>query len=233
MNSLLITGTDTETGKTVITCALAAYWQKFVSAKIGIMKPIQAGVGDRELYAQLFALDQSIDQINPLYFDAPLAPPIAAAKEGRIVDLGLVWQKLQQLQAARDWVLVEALGGLGSPVTYEFTVADLAAEWRLPTVLVVPVKLGAISQAVANVALARLTGVALKAIILNCIQPMSEEQIGDLTPINLIQSLTNVPVIGCLPYLDNPRELDKLAQAAANLDLERLMPYLKASVTMQ
>ena len=97
MNALLITGTDTETGKTVLTTALAAYWQRFVSPSLGIMKPIQAGIGDRELYLQLFALNQSIDEINPLYFDAPLAPPIAAAKEGRTIDLGLVWQKFKQL----------------------------------------------------------------------------------------------------------------------------------------
>lgn len=229
MNALLITGTDTETGKTVLTTALAAYWQRFVSPNFGIMKPIQAGIGDRELYSQLFTLNQSIDEINPLYFDAPLAPPIAAAKEGRTIDLGLVWQKFQQLISARDLVLVEALGGLGSPITNEFTVADLAAEWRLPTVLVVPVKLGAISQAVANVALARLTGVALKGIILNCVQPVTKAQINDLTPVDLIQSLTNIPILGCLPYLENPTDLDKLAQVAANLDLERLMPLTLAS----
>jgi len=229
LNALLITGTDTETGKTVLTTALAAYWQRFVSPSLGIMKPIQAGIGDRELYSQLFTLNQSIDEINPLYFDAPLAPPIAAAKEGRTIDLGLVWQKFQQLISARDLVLVEALGGLGSPITNEFTVADLAAEWRLPTVLVVPVKLGAISQAVANVALARLTGVALKGIILNCVQPVTKAQINDLTPVDLIQSLTNIPVLGCLPYLENPTDLDKLAQVAANLDLERLMPFTLSS----
>ena len=229
MNALLITGTDTETGKTVLTTALAAYWQRFVSPSLGIMKAIQAGIGDRELYSQLFTLNQSIDEINPLYFDAPLAPPIAAAKEGRTIDLGLVWQKFQQLISARDFVLVEALGGLGSPITNEFTVADLAAEWRLPTVLVVPVKLGAISQAVANVALARLTGVALKGIILNCVQPVTKAQINDLTPVDLIQSLTNIPILGCLPYLENPTDLDKLAQVAANLDLERLMPFSLSS----
>lgn len=233
MNALLITGTDTETGKTVLTSALAAYWQKYISLSLGIMKPIQAGKGDRELYLQLFTLNQSIDEINPLYFDAPLAPPIAAAKEGRTVDLGLVWQKFQQLQTARDWVLVEALGGLGSPVTNEFTVADLAAEWRLPTVLVVPVKLGGIAQAVANVALSRLKGVDLKGIILNCVQPFSSEQISDLTPIDLIQSLTNIPVLGCLPYLDNPTDLDKLAQAAANLDLEGLMPLALSHLNLK
>ena len=233
MNALLITGTDTETGKTVLTTALAAYWQKFVSPNLGIMKPIQAGIGDRELYSQLFALNQSIDEINPLYFDAPLAPPIAAAKVGRTIDLGLVWQKFQQLKSRRDWVLVEALGGLGSPVTNEFTVADLAAEWRLPTVLVVPVKLGAISGAVANVALARLIGVDLKGIILNCVQPVSKAQITDLTPVDLIQSLTNIPVLGCIPYLANPTDLDKLVQVAANLDLERLMPLKLSKVNLK
>ena len=75
MNVLLITGTDTEAGKTVLTTALAAYWQKYqLSRSFGMMKLIQAGVGDRELYSQLFSLNQSLEEITPLYFDAPLAP---------------------------------------------------------------------------------------------------------------------------------------------------------------
>ncbi|MDJ0618973.1 MAG: dethiobiotin synthase [Calothrix sp. MO_192.B10] len=223
MLSLLITGTDTEAGKTVLTTALAAYWQKYRSDRnLAIMKPIQSGMGDRELYQKLFTLDQSPTEITPLYFQAPLAPPLAAAKEGKTVDLGVVWQAFTNLQANHDFVLVEALGGLGSPVTDELTVADLAADWRLPTVLVVPVKLGAISQAVANVALAKQLQINLLGIILNCIQPRTEEEIANWTPVDLIQSLTNIPVLGCLPYLDNPTDLDKLAQVASDLDLERL-----------
>lgn len=224
LNALLITGTDTEVGKTVLTTALAAYWQKYQSQSFGIMKLIQAGVGDRQLYTQLFSLNQTPEEIAPLYFDAPLAPPIAAAKEGRTVDLKIVWQALENLRSKRDWVLVEALGGLGSPVTNELTVADLAFAWRLPTVLVVPVKLGAIAQAVANIALARLVGVNLKGIVLNCVQACTDAEIADWTPVELIQSLTNIPVLGCLPYLENPTDLDKLALVASNLDLERLMP---------
>jgi dethiobiotin synthetase len=178
------------------------------------------------LYASLFSLDQSPQETAPLYFDAPLAPPVAAAKEGRNIDLAVVWQALQTLRSRKDWVVVEALGGLGTPVTQELTVADLAASWRLPTVLVVPVKLGAIAQSVANVALAKLSRIDLRGIVLNCTQPRSEMEIADLTPIELIQSLTNVPVLGCLPYLENPTDLDKLAQIASNLDLERLMPLV-------
>ncbi|MUL37471.1 dethiobiotin synthase [Gloeocapsopsis dulcis] len=219
MNELLIAGTDTDAGKTVLTTALAAYWRNRFR-NLGIMKPIQAGTGDRELYSQLFSLNQSTTEITPLYFEAPLAPPIAAAKENRDINLALVWQTLQNLKASRDFVLIEALGGLGSPVTAEFTVADLAAEWRLPTVLVVPVRLGAIAAAVANVALARQTRVLLKGIILNCIQARSPQEIEDLAPTELIQSLTNVPVLGCLPYFADPTDLDKLSQAAAALDLD-------------
>jgi len=225
LNTLLITGTDTEAGKTVLTTALAAYWQTYQrSRQFAIMKPIQAGTGDRELYTQLFALEQSLEEITPLYFSAPLAPPIAAAREGRRIELGIVWKALEKLRLSRDWVLVEALGGLGTPVTDELTVADLAAQWRLPTVLVVPVRLGAIAQAVANVALARQSRVLLKGIVLNCIQPRSEQEIADWTPAELIQSLTNTPVLGCLPYLENLSDLDKLVQVASDLDIERLMP---------
>ncbi|WP_392478016.1 dethiobiotin synthase [Nostoc sp. C110] len=223
LNTLLITGTDTEAGKTVLTTALAAYWQKYYPQRSwGIMKPIQSGIGDREWYQKLFALEQSSEEITPLYFEAPLAPPIAAARENRQVDLGVVWQALSKLRSQRDFVLVEALGGLGSPVTDELTVADLAGEWRLPTVLVVPVRLGAIAQAVANVALARQSRVNLKGIVLNCIQPRTDAEIADWTPQQLIQSLTNMPVLGCLPYLDNLTDLDKLAQIASDLDWETL-----------
>ncbi|HYW21571.1 MAG TPA: dethiobiotin synthase [Nodularia sp. (in: cyanobacteria)] len=223
MNTLLITGTDTEAGKTVLTTALAAYWQKYYPQRSwGIMKPIQSGIGDRELYQKLFSLEQSAEEITPLYFDAPLAPPIAAARENRSVDLAVVWQAFSRLRSQRDFVLVEALGGLGSPITDELTVADLAGDWRLPTVLVVPVRLGAIAQAVANVALARQSKVNLKGIVLNCVQPRTDAEIADWTPSNLIQSLTHTPVLGCVPYLDNLEDLDKLAQVASNLDWERL-----------
>jgi dethiobiotin synthetase len=231
LNALLITGTDTDAGKTVLTTALAAYWKKYCpSRSLGIMKPVQSGGdprstyagGDRELYSSLFAQSQA--EITPLYFNAPLAPPLAAEREGQRVELEKAWQAFEVLRQKYDWVLVEALGGLGSPITHETTVADLAWDWRLPTVLVVPVKLGAIGQAVANVALARMSRVHLKGIVLNCVQPCSAEDIANWAPANLIQSLTSIPILGLIPHLTDPTDLEKLAQVASNLELERLIP---------
>lgn len=225
MSALLIASTDSDTGKTVLTSALAAYWQTHCAGRsLGIMKPVQSGIGDRELYMRLFALNQSLTETNPIYFDLPLAPPIAADKEGRRINLETAWQAFEALSQKKDWVLVEALGSLGSPVTYESTVADLAWDWQIPLVLVVPVKLGAIGQAVANIALARQARVHIKGIVLNCVVPCTKQDVKDWAPANLIQSLTQVPVLGLIPHLPDPTNLADLTKVASNLELEQLMP---------
>jgi dethiobiotin synthetase len=225
MNTLLIAGTDTDAGKTVLTSALAAYWlQHFPERALAILKPLQTGSGDREHYQRLFDLNQTLDELNPIHFDAPLAPPIAADLAGQAIRLDLAWQTYEQLRQRSDLLLVEGLGGLGSPITHELTLADLAREWRLPTILVVPVRLGAIGQAIANVALARQTKVDLRGIILSCPQPLSPEQIEQWASPAMMTSFTRIPVLGQLPYLSNPTDRIALSQAAASLDLEAFLP---------
>lgn len=223
MKTILITGTDTEVGKTVLTTALVAYHLRYHGDKsLGLMKLLQTGKGDYELYQQLFGANSSLTIGLGDFFQSPLAPPVAAPAEGRIIDLAKIWRVFCDLQQEKDMVFLEGLGGLGSPVTAELTVADLAGEWRLNTLLVVPVKLGAIAQAVANVALARQYKIKLKGIILSCREPIKEEQLKNWAPVELIQSLTQIPVWGVIPYLHNLDDLDKLTQVASDLDLERI-----------
>ena len=222
-NSLLITGTDTNVGKTFVTTALVYYAQRYLtSSSLGLLKLMQTGTGDRELYDKLFGnLEPPIQMATPLHFPAPLAPPIAAEMEGKTIDLALVWQYLSQFQQQQDLVFIEALGGLGSPVTYELTVADLAAEWRLPTILVVPIKLGAISQAVANVALARSLNIDLRGIVLSCGEvDRQEADLNSLAPVDLIESLTQVSVLGTLPYIKDLTEGNILAKMVSDWDWE-------------
>ena len=234
-NSLLITGTDTNVGKTFVTTALVYYAQKYLTdSSLGLLKLMQTGIGDRELYEKLFgnleptatSEDSKLLEIaTPLHFQAPLAPPIAADREGKTIDLSVVWQCLSKLQQQQDLVLIEALGGLGSPVTHELTVADLAAQWRLPTVLVVPIKLGAIAHAVANVALARSLKIDLRGIILSCCELYdSETELNSLAPEDLIESLTQVPVLGKLPFIEDLTAGDALAKIVSDWDWELMFP---------
>ncbi|MBE9043279.1 ATP-dependent dethiobiotin synthetase BioD [Pleurocapsales cyanobacterium LEGE 10410] len=226
MTALLIAGTDTDVGKTFVTVALAAYWQQYRANRnlapqnLSIFKLIQTGTGDVELYNRIFAEFEEIKIVSPLRFSAPLAPPVAAAKEGKSIELGKIWQEFNVSLQNSELVLLESLGGLGSPVTDELVVGNISADWRLPTLLIVPVKLGAIANTVANVALARSLDIDLKGIVLNCSQPEALERIEDLTPIDLMQSLTQVPIIGVLPYISDLTNTQKLAQIVANWDLE-------------
>ena len=234
MTALLIAGTDTDIGKTFVTIALAAYWQNYCSNKsnnahplLSIFKLIQTGTGDFEQYNRLFIKIPSIEVIAPLRLQTPVAPPIAAEKEDKIIELGKIWQELSTAQKKSDLVLLESLGGLGSPVTNELIVGNIAADWRLPTVLVVPVKLGAIANAVANVALARSLKIDLQGIILNCTHPEAMKSIEDLAPIDLIQSLTQIPILGTLPYIEDSNNLQKLGKIVANWDVELIFPQKK------
>ena len=224
MKTLLITGTDTEIGKTVVTLSLIAYWQKYGDLeRLGIMKLIQTGTpGDSHLYQQLFPWQQAPELINPVAYQTPIAPPLAAKQENQPVNLTTIRQALTRLQSQKDLVLVEALGGLGSPVTWEMTVADIAASWQIPIILVVPVKLGAIAQTVANVALARQHQIPIQGLIFNCLTEEAESQQANWTPSDLIANLCQVPILGTIPHLRNPSDIEKLAHVASNLKLEQL-----------
>lgn len=223
--TLLIVGCDTEVGKTVVTSALAAYWCKyFPDCSLGLMKLLQTGWGDDEYYQGLFGNFADWDVVTPLKFARPIAPPLAAEQESKTIDLAVVWQTLQKLQQDHSRVLVEALGSLGSPVTAELTVADLAGMWRLPAILVVPVQLGAIGQAIAQVALAREKKVNLKGLVLSCKSREAETKVEDWASKAMLESFTHLPVLGTVPYLESyaHQDLEKLAQVTAEFNLEKL-----------
>ncbi|MEB3228505.1 MAG: dethiobiotin synthase [Synechocystis sp.] len=223
--TLFIVGCDTEVGKTVTTSALAAYWQRYYPHQsLGLMKLLQTGVGDDEHYQHLFGDIDHWEVVTPLKFATPVAPPIAAEREGKLIDLAVVWQTLQRLQKNHQRVLVEGLGSLGSPVTDELTVADVAGLWRLDCLLVVPVKLGAIGQAIAQVALARQAKVALKGLILSCGSPEAEQHLDDWAASPMLEQFTGLPVLGVIPYLTaaDRQDLAQLAQVAADLHLASL-----------
>lgn len=237
MNTLLIAGTDAKVGKTVVVMAVLAYWQRYCATRqVGVMKPVECRHNDEsterdcEKLSRLFKLSQSLTDITPISLSTAALPPIATARTGIQINLEDLWQRLRALQQQKDFVLLEAWGGLGTPLTEETTVADLAWDWQIPTVLVVPVQLGSVAQAVTNVALAHQSRVHLKGIILNSAQPCDKQDRENWAPIDLIQSLTRKPVLGCMPYLEDLADINKLAQIASEWQLERFLPELETSL---
>lgn len=217
MSNWMILGTDTGAGKTIVTAALAAYWLKYSQGSVAIYKPVQCGIGDQEDYRTIFA--ETLRVVVDQQFEAGIAPPLAAAQVGKAVDLASLWQTYQQLSAEQDLVLVEGVGGLGCPLTWDYTIGDLAHDWRVPALLVAPIRLGAIGQLVASVGYARKLGLKLSGIILS---EVTRDPGKDLADRNLIENLCQLPVMGVIPYLEDAQDLEALACAAAGLWLEAI-----------
>lgn len=217
MSNWMILGTDTGAGKTIVTTALAAYWLRHLHGSIAIFKPVQCGIGDQEHYRTVFA--ETLKVVVDQHFDLGIAPPLAAAQAGTAVDLASLWQRYQQLGATHDLVLIEGVGGLGCPLTWDYTVANLARDWRLPALLVAPIRLGAIGQLVAAAHYARSLGLKLRGIVLCEVTRNSSPQLADR---HLIENLCHLPVLGTIPHLEDLLDLDGLARAAAQLWLEAI-----------
>ena len=141
-----ITGTDTGVGKTVLTALLARFLRDH-GGRVAAFKPVCSGGRDdaRALHAALGGA-LTLDEINPWHFRAPIAPSLAAAREGKSVSLA---QVLAHIRAARrnfDVTLVEGAGGLLSPLGEDFNSRDLMNTLHARPVIVASNKLGVVNQ---------------------------------------------------------------------------------------
>jgi dethiobiotin synthetase len=175
MHGLLITATDTGAGKTYLTCTLARQLS-LAGVVVGCYKPVcTGGTGppQRPQWDDVEALADSLghrypgERICPQRFRLPLAPPSAAAAEGREVSS-------HGLRAGVDWwtsrvelLLVEGVGGLLCPITSGETVADLAAELNFPLIVVAGLRLGMINHTLLTCDVARSRGLKVQGIVLN------------------------------------------------------------------
>ena len=147
--ALLVTGTDTGVGKTYVSCRVIETLRAAGHA-VGAFKPAVSGSVDGrwdDADALAEATGWAADDVCPQRFHAPLAPPDAAAAEGRSVDEAAIDTAYRAAAGRCELLVVEGAGGLLSPLTDRQSVGDWAAGRRLPLLAVVEVKLGAINQA--------------------------------------------------------------------------------------
>ncbi len=145
-----VTGTDTGVGKTVAACGLIrALHAKGIDA--GAMKAIETGVGpagplDAQALRAAAGDRDPLDDVCPLRFSLPAAPSVAAAHEGRTVDLEPVFDACARIAARHAVVIVEGAGGLLVPIANRIDMATLAGKLQLPVVVVARAALGTINH---------------------------------------------------------------------------------------
>ena len=142
-----ITGTDTEIGKTHVSCALLAR-AAIQELRAAALKPIAAGVdanGHNEDVLRLMAAANVAlpeQTINPWRLAEPLSPHIAARRAGVEITTPPIIESFHAACEQTDLLLVEGVGGLYAPLSDILNQPDLIRELDIPVILVVGLRLG-------------------------------------------------------------------------------------------
>lgn len=207
MSALLVTGTDTDVGKTFVTCALA-HALRTQGRRVTVMKPVETGVttvpDDAERLRTAAADDAPLDEICPYRFAAPLAPTVAARAEGRRVDVDHLVALVTQRAAAADVLLVEGAGGLLVPLDGALTYADLAVRCALPVLIVGANRLGTVNHSALTARVAAAVGLIVRGFVLSQPAPTTDESAA--TNAGEITALTGLRCRGTLGHLRDPRD---------------------------
>jgi dethiobiotin synthetase len=170
------------------------------------VKPVETGVDDEPHDARALATaaaDASpLDDVCPYRFRAPLAPSVAAALEGRTVDVDRIAALIARRADAVDVLIVEGAGGLLVPITGATTWLDLVVRLRLPVLLVAANRLGTVNHCALTARVAASAGVAILGYVLS--QPAADADVSATSNAETIGALTGLSCLGVLPHLGRP-----------------------------
>ena len=196
--TFIVTGTDTDIGKTVFAAGLtralgATYW-----------KPVQAGLDDGSDRERVAALAGPGAHILPEAYrlSTPCSPHRAAELDGVTIDRAAL-----ALPEVEGPLVVEGAGGALVPVTRTLLYADLFAAWRAPVVIVARTGLGTINHSLLTIEALRSRGISIHGMaFVGAAEDDSE---------TTICAIGGVRRLGRLPVLES---LDAASLAAAFSD---------------
>jgi len=197
-----LTGTDTEIGKTFITCALLQRARQLGLKAAGI-KPIAAGTdvtGKNEDVENIRAASSVVlgeEIINPYCFKAAVAPHIAAAEEGIGIDFARIKSACSSAIQQADLLIVEGVGGFRVPLGSNQDSADLAVTLDLPVILVVGMRLGCINHALLTAEAIARRQLRIAGWVANRIDPKMPRFAENLAT---LKGLLNAPLLGTVPH---------------------------------
>ena len=211
MNSMFVTGTDTGVGKTVVTGLIARYLQE-KGYNVVTQKWVQSGSSfPKDINEHLKIMQKSREHIKgylqdvcPYIFKLPSSPHLASKRERKQVSSQKIKRGFNRLLSRFDWVIVEGIGGVLVPYNNRRLVIDIVQELKLPVVIVVGNKLGAINHTLLTVEALRKRRIKLLGIIFS---NLKKEDIVLKDNPKIIQKLSGEIVLGTLPYERNKSSL--------------------------
>jgi dethiobiotin synthetase len=206
MAKIVVVGSGTDVGKTIVSATLVAglgahYW-----------KPIQAGTTpqtDSERVQQLLGLPPQRIVPEAYRLLSPESPHSAAAKEGIVIAADKI-----QVPDIEGHLVIEGAGGLMVPLNHSTLYIDLLHQWQIPVVLVCSLYLGAINHTLLSLHALKSHNIPTLGLIFSGQGSPSMEE--------AILRHSGVPLIGRVPQLDH-LDATSLQNAFSGLDLEQLL----------
>ena len=213
---IFVTGTDTEIGKTFISCGIIrALAGK--NLKVAGLKPIASGAepeqgvlknDDAMQLQQASNMTLSYKEINPLCFEPAIAPHIAADLSGQPLNVSELVEKVIVPDDAEK-VLIEGAGGWLTPLNQKETYADWVEQQGFDVVLVVGMKLGCLNHAMLTVRDIERRGLKLVGWVANFAQGsmnMAEDNL------HWLKQNISAPCLGIVPHQENPDCAEEVAE---------------------
>ncbi|MFH8758369.1 dethiobiotin synthase [Streptomyces atroolivaceus] len=199
MTILVVTGTGTEIGKTIVTAAVAAACRDL---RVAVLKPAQTGLapgepGDAAEVARLAGAH--VTAVELARYPEPLAPETAARRAGlppvRPYEIA---EAAQKLETEHDLVLVEGAGGL--LVRYDergATLADAARLLAAPVLVVAPAGLGTLNATALTTEALRTRGLACRGVVVGSMP--AEPDLASRCNVDDLPVAAGVPLLGAVP----------------------------------
>jgi dethiobiotin synthetase len=194
--NLFLTGTDTGVGKTHTAVQLLRAGRASGLRCAG-MKPICCG--DRNDAERLLAASSeglSIDEINPVWLKTPAAPLSASLIEQVVIDEQRLVDALRKLGDCFDFVLVEGVGGWLVPIRRDSFVSDLAAQMKLPVMVVAQNRLGCLNHTSLTVRSVVEHGLVCAGVVLNDTAGLNDTAAN--TNADILRQILDVPILPML-----------------------------------
>jgi dethiobiotin synthetase len=215
---VFITGTDTGVGKTYVGAGIAAALRAH-GMDVGVMKPAETGCStergslvphDAQLLMKAAGVGDPLDLVVPYRFQEPLAPAVAAEREGRTIAFSKVMTAFRMLSERHGFMIVEGAGGILVPLTGRRSYLDLAASLSLPVLVVARPGLGTINHTLLTVTALRSRRIAIAGIVINhC--GTGQPGLAERTNPAVIERLSRVPVIGIVRH--RQKDLEDLVRS--------------------
>lgn len=216
MNIIFVAGTDTGVGKTIVTGLLSRYLLE-KGYRVVTQKWIQTGCkgysGDIDIHLNFMRKKKEefgnyFSSMMPYTFKFASSPHLAASLEKKRISILKIKESLKTLCEHFDFVIVEGMGGLLVPLNAKELLIDVVGELNLPVLLVAGNRLGVINHTLLSIEALKIRDIKILGIIFNNILKDEKSIILKDNP-KIVNNLTGVTVLGILPWINNPYQLQK------------------------